>query len=803
MAAADDPLQYIEPPTGKVMQPTAASAGVDDALMSVSAAQIPPKESPAATALPAAEKPIPAVTSVPRGTNGIVPAGAPSAATAAQEQSQLNVAGPVTPALVIQAGLPKEEAADWAALANWMTAGEAHDFGQLYGTEKFTDFSAHPADKGWSGGVGPDGRPTHPAGLFQDQPDTWHKIAQTYGLRDFGATSQVSGNLRYATDLYKQRTGRSLLADFKAGNTASISSVLHDQWPSLGGGGGSAGGSSGADPAFDKYRQIQQAGIDRLSVQIDKLAEAASREPPGSDERHEMLRRAMEHSELLAKRYEKLSEAPPKPMSPFEAAGEMTPLLIGLITLAGTFTRQPALGAINALGSALGALKQGNDENYKNAVDLWSKQTDHAAKAFGMQNEEIDVILRDRQISEKERQDKLQNAFRVLGLQRDLELAKGNMWETVYKRQDDRKKLQADLDEKKALTAEHFARAKQLNMGGTNPFMVTLNSKLTSLGHDPSAAEYDKAVEDTLAETKVKGIAPGSDADLTEHALAAEAKRRNMSVKELSEKLPDVYEEVANKALARRAEAIAGGRAAGAPAATYVRAIEAQMSAEKRARGEDGKLTEAEHTKALQEGATFTHRQTGLTGNLRAHIQDEQLQYAEGLNTINEIMELLDKHGAIAGLGGKLLRGVELAQNIVGVGSADYYDFMRKIEMLQNWANSLLQQKAAGRMLSAQENRIMDIVPGIGLGQPAARVYPAMLDLQKIFSDMFMLRDQQLKGQVPVFTPPIAAGGTGVLGTPQPGTSTAPRPSSNAAAPPPGVMTTVAPGLSDLYPEAR
>jgi muramidase (phage lysozyme) len=783
MAAADDALREFDPPA------TTPSSSADDVLKAV----------PVPKATPGPPTPLaPTITSTPGGTNEIRSAGAPSAATEAQDQAHLNVAGPVTPQLVVQAGFPAQEADGWASLANWMTAGEAHSFNTLYGGDQFTDFSAHPKDKGWSGGIGPTGKDTSAAGLFQDEQGTWHIIQQKYGLRDFSATSQVSGNLRFAAELYQQRTGRSLLADFKAGNTASISATLQDQWPSLGSGGSSGG--EAADPAFRKYQEMQRAGMGDIRSKLDALLADMSKEAPGSEEQHRMMRLALQHSEDLQKRFEKLSEAPPKPMSPFEAAGELTPLLIGLVSMGGMFTRRPALGAINALGSALGALKQGNDENYKQAVDLWKSQSDLASKAFDMEAKSLEIIAKDREMTERDRQAKYQNMLRVLGLQTDLRMAEANQWKELYERNDTRQEKADKHKEAVAKAALDFARARQLDAGGSTQFGTALRANINKFvednGRQPDATENDQIVERTVNEVKGKGR-QGTEQGYIDDALQARADEKGVPVDKLS---------AADKRDATRtaheewSQAGAAGRAEGSPEATYRKAIEAQMSAAKRARGEDGALSEAEKADAAKQAATFKHQQVGLTGNLRAHIQDEQLQYSEGLNTITDIMDLMDRHGMIAGLGGRIMRGKELIGDILGFGGSDYYDFQRKIEMLQNWANGLLQQKAAGRQLSVQENRITDIVPGLSLGQPVDRVYPAMLDLQKIFTDMFMLRDQQLKGQVPVFTPPIAAGGTGVMGAP---TSAAPMAAGNAPAPSPGVTTTVAPGLSGLYPEAR
>jgi len=758
MAAADDALQYIEPP-GKL---SASAEPATTALMAVPPA--PTLKSglvaPKAPDTPIVGEPTPlapSITSTPGGTNGIVPIGA---ADEANKEAHLNIAGPVTPALVVQAGLPQQEAADWASLANWMTAGEAHDFGQLYGTEKFSDFSAHPADKGWSGGIGPDGRPTHAAGLFQDEPKTWHDIQQKYGLRDFGATSQVSGNLRYAADLYQQRTGRSLLADFKAGNTASIASTLSDQWPSLGGGGGGATDSS--DPAFQKYRQVQQAGIDRLSQRIDRLAEEASRDPPGSAERHEKLRRMMEHSEELQRRYEKLSEAPPKPMSPFEAAGDLTPLLIGLVTLAGTFTRQPALGAMNALGSALGALKQGNDEGYKRAVDLWSKQVDHASKAFGMQNDEVDMLMRDQQLSERERQDKLQNAFRVLGLEKDLELTKSNMWETIYKRQDDRRKLAADLEEKAALTKEHLARASQLRAGG-----------------------------------KTRGAhgRVGTEQGFIDDALKAEADKRQVPVEELPAK---VRRDITQKAHQDWAQAGQTGRTAGSAVGQARHDIERLFEAQNTAAGKPAELTPEQKVQVDQQAATFNHR-AGMTGNRAIDIQAQTDQLGYSLQTINDTFKLMDRYGMIAGIGGTLLRPAEAVGNVLGAyGDTARGEFQSHIEYLRMTGARLL-ANTSGRPLSGEEKRIDTIIRGLNLGDTTARTYESLNELQQIYTDMRRQKLSQLEGTWKPIAVPEAPGTHSPY---VPGAAPAVGGGGAATPPPAPVGAVAAPGF-DAYPEAR
>jgi muramidase (phage lysozyme) len=677
-----------------------------------------------------------------------------------------------------------------------MTAGEAHDFGQLYGTEKFTDFSAHPKDKGWSGGIGPDGRPTSAAGLFQDEQGTWHIIQQKYGLRDFSATSQVGGNLRFAADLYHERTGRSLLADFKAGNTTSIAATLHDQWPSLGGGGSSAADAS--DPAFQQYRKVQQAGIDRLSKMIDRLGEEASRDPAGSAERHEKLRRMMEHSEELQHKYEKLNEAPPRPMSPFEAAGEMTPLLIGLVTLAGAFTRRPALGAINALGSALGGLKQGNDEQYKNAVDLWSKQTDHAAKAFGMQNDEIDAIMRDQQMEERERQNKLTNAFRVLGLERDVELAKGNMWETIYKRQDDRRKLAADLDEKAAMTKEHLSRAHQLDAGGSTQFGVALRANINKFVEDnqrqPTAAENDQIVGRTINEVKGKGR-QGTEQGYIDDALKAEADKRQTTVDQLP---ADVRRDVTSQAHQDWSQSGQAGRTAGSAVGQARHDVEKLFQAQNTAAGKPAELTPEQKVQVDQQVATFSH-QAKVSGNKEIDLQKHVDQLGYSMQTINDTFKLMDQYGMIAGVGGALLRPAEAVGNVLGTyGDTARGEFQSHLEYLRMTGARLL-ANTMGRPLSGEEKRIDTIIRGLNLGDTTARTYESLNELMQLYTDM---RRQTLSQINRTWQPIPVPESPGTHSPYVPGRAPTGEAGGGAAAPGAGPATVATPGF-DAYPDAR
>lgn len=354
--------------------------------------------------------------------------------------------GPVTPELVTAAGFSKEEAADWANLANWITKGESRRdegaFTELFnGDHWLGGDKTHPKGLGWAGDVY-NGRPTSAYGLFQDEYDTWvNEIAPKYLGNDTRMTpvNQVKGNLLYAAAEYQRRTGgRNLLADFKAGQLTSVESNLHSIWPTLGEKGTAATGGRAGDAAFNEMLRLQGIDIKAGEEGLKAIIKLAQQADPLSDEMKRHLVRAMERSDQLAEQYQTLAAKPPQSRTPWEAASGITPLLIMLATLGGFASRRPALGAINALSGGLQGLREGNDLQYKNNMDLWKTQTDMAYTAFQMQNTSIRNIMDDINLTDREKQQKLTDAFRFWQMDQDIRLARENQWAEIYKRQDQR-----------------------------------------------------------------------------------------------------------------------------------------------------------------------------------------------------------------------------------------------------------------------------------------------------------------------------------------------------------------------------
>lgn len=503
-------------------------------------------------------------------------------------------------------------------------------------------------------------------------------------------------------------------------------------------------GTGGLEPDIEQYRQIQQAALDREGKLLADLTAAVGRAPAGSDEAHRLLQQAIQRSGRLADQFEKLSQKPPQMQSPIEAAGVFAPLLIGLVSMMGRRSARPGLAAINAMSAGLGAMKQGNDEAYKRAYDIWSKQTDLAMQAFKMQNDMIGNIMQDVQLSETQQQQRLMNAFRILGLDKDLTLAKSNLWKDVETLHENRLKLQADLTEKKALADLHQAQAQALTgTAGLKGSAGALYSKGRQLfiaqnGREPTAEEDNVIMQKAVAESRSLGAKPTDKQQAIDDALQAKADELGMTVDKLT---PEQRNQVRLDVTEKLAQAAAQGRVTGAPteAGALRDAIIKRMQADNVRQGKPADLSPEQLEAAAKEALTFHHR-AGVSGNEVIRLQQRIDQYGYALNKLNDMFDILNRTGLTAGLGGRVTRPLEAVGNALGLSSdVDRGMFQSDVEYMQAVAARLIEQsdsRGVAGELFGKEQRIQGIVRGLNMGDTTARTVESLTELRQLFTDM-------------------------------------------------------------------
>jgi muramidase (phage lysozyme) len=123
-----------------------------------------------------------------------------------------------------------------SALLNAVAAGETEGsrrrgsgYNMLYGGGTFVGYERFPQ---WAGKI-VNGRPTHAAGRYQDQPGTWAEVAIRYHLPDFSPASQDEGNWQLAKQRYRRVTKRDLEADLSTLTLAFLIEGLQPTWASV------------------------------------------------------------------------------------------------------------------------------------------------------------------------------------------------------------------------------------------------------------------------------------------------------------------------------------------------------------------------------------------------------------------------------------------------------------------------------------------------------------------------------------------------------------------------------------------
>lgn len=227
---------------------------------------------------------------------------------------------------------------------------------------------------------------------------------------------------------------------------------------------------AGATPTFQEFTRRNQEMQEREGGEISRLMDEANKATPGSQERHQLMQQAMEHSDRLSHAFEELAAHPPteKPVDMMQNFGSVATVIA---LLGGLMSRRPLTAALGAAGTAMMAMNSNNHEGFERAYKTWHDQTALVGQALSFQNQEINQILADERLSESERQERLMNQFRIFGMQHQLDQAGIGNWVEVYKMTEALQKMQIDLNKSLAQADYYKARTKLLGTGaGLNQY---------------------------------------------------------------------------------------------------------------------------------------------------------------------------------------------------------------------------------------------------------------------------------------------------------------------------------------------
>jgi muramidase (phage lysozyme) len=340
--------------------------------------------------------------------------------------------GPITQDIAQKAEIPPEA----VGLMNLIAKGEGPNYNNLYNGSTFSDFSAHPADLGWKGDIGRDtGKPTHAAGAWSFQPDSWHDAQKALGLADFSQVPQAKASWWLAQRDYKNNTGRDLLSDLRDHHLDEIIPGLKTTWTSLGKGSESDqtmyGNQSWGRGMADEFLRQGERDARRIEADRAEYLAAAEKAPAGSAERMEMLHEAHDASRRATEQYDKLLKSPTV-YQPTDAFAGFGGIIMALAAFAGGRAAQPLTGALTAMSGALDGMNQGNKEAYDRAFHIWDMQTDGALKLVNIQNNEIRNILEDQRMADNEKAAHLQTLFAGYQMDQSAAALREGNWMKVW-----------------------------------------------------------------------------------------------------------------------------------------------------------------------------------------------------------------------------------------------------------------------------------------------------------------------------------------------------------------------------------
>src|ERR1700730_8750578 len=407
--------------------------------------------------------------------------------------------------------------------------------------------------------------------------------------------------------------------------------------------------------------------------------------------------------------------------------------------VASAFTKAPMENAINGMAGAINSIKAGDEAAYERAHQSWKDNTKLALDRFKTQHELYSdaMGLFDHDVSAANA--KLHNAAVRFGDNQMLMLAEHGMVKEMFELQAARVKAADQMVEfQDKLTYRSFQKAA-----------VEAELKSIPPSDDPNK---DKLIKATMA---MKILDPhGKMGSAEQEAVGNYVMRTNPNDPKYVDGLIDIhqqfspkasnisgYQEARDKIVAEKGSisaeedakllhdfGLSGSRvslsgAGGDPNSSQKIKAAAILEIQKKAKagGKDMTLAEAEHEYNIKRAAPSGNRQDDLQSKID---QTDNIIHGSEKN-----LDFLRTYKGGAGLMGKIMRGEEIASNIVGAGTqSDRVAFRRRVHELQEMVPRIITD-SNGRPLQAAQDKVDDFVAGLNAGDTGPNTIRAYEDL--------------------------------------------------------------------------
>ncbi|HEV2225071.1 MAG TPA: hypothetical protein VGR84_18915 [Candidatus Acidoferrales bacterium] len=278
------------------------------------------------------------------------------------------------------------------------------------------------------GAIGPTGQQTHAFNEFQMQPDTWNAAAAAARAQGRVLNHNNKADVEWAAHYtaekaFKAKTGLDLDAEAKkaseSGDWSKIDGALASTWPTLG---GPRNGLMGPDAitvgmteGFKQQQELDRAHLAEMHDQMKQIQKLMSETDPDGPEMRKLLRKQIDIGQDIEAKYLEMSKHPPTQTMPqlFSVFGGLAMLVAAI---GGRHSRQPATASLNAAAGVIQGIEQNNQQQFDNSFKTWKAQTEALQDALTAQNAVFSGILQDEKLSQADRVEKINEAFKIFDM---------------------------------------------------------------------------------------------------------------------------------------------------------------------------------------------------------------------------------------------------------------------------------------------------------------------------------------------------------------------------------------------------
>lgn len=432
------------------------------------------------------------------------------------------------------------------------------------------------------------------------------------------------------------------------------------------------------------------------------------------------------------------------PIEGFGSAGGLFAMV------ASAFTKAPMENAINGMAGAINSIKEGNEAGYARAYDAFKTNVKLADQRFKTQHELYSDALSLGQADAAASAAKLHNAAVRFGDSQILMLAEHGMIKEIYELQEARAKSHEEMMKAADATDLHSVQKAAVDSIKMNPPNTgdPVQDKMQLAAQIQRIYDGNSKYGTAEQEAVGKYVQANINKPVPEFATGLADIHQQFSVK-----APNIqgYQEARQQAMDANGGTIppdedakllqqfgltqrpAGGATGAGKTLTNDRTINAD--AEEHKAKQKKEHPEWDETKLDADRDAYVKSRKAATATPSGNrIDDLQGKSDQADNIIRESqanLDFLHQFKGGAGLMGKIMRGEEIASNIVGAGTqSERVAFRRRVHELQEMVPRIITD-SNGRPLKAAQDKVDDFVAGLNAGDTGPNTIRAYEDLIK------------------------------------------------------------------------